>query len=52
VSAEKIGETVSQEFEIRIGGEAVVSSAVSELKDSFEGTLEKMLQADFEFALR
>jgi phosphoribosylformylglycinamidine synthase len=52
VSADKIGETVSEQFEISIDGEVVVSSAVGELKDSFEGALEKILQADFEFAVR
>ena len=46
VSSEKIGETIPGKFEIRLDGEVVVSAAVVELRDDFEGALEKALRAD------
>ena len=46
LSAEEIGETVAELVEIRLDGRVVVSAAVSELRDSFEGALETALRAD------
>jgi phosphoribosylformylglycinamidine synthase II len=46
VSAEEIGETVSELVEIRMDGRVVVSAMVSELRDSYEGALEAALRAD------
>ncbi len=46
LSAEQIGETVSDQVEIKLDGRVVVSAAVKELRDSFEGALEAALQAD------
>jgi phosphoribosylformylglycinamidine synthase II len=44
--AEEIGETVSDQLEITLDGRVVVSSAVSELRDAFEGALEAALRAE------
>jgi len=46
LSAEQIGETVSDQVEIKLDGRVVVSVAVKELRDSFEGALEAALKAD------
>jgi hypothetical protein len=46
LSAEQIGETVSDQVEIELDGNVVVSAVVKELRDSFEGALEAALQAD------
>ena len=46
LSAEEIGETVGEVVEIRLDGRVVVSAAVGELRDSFEGALEAALRAD------
>ncbi|MGC1436435.1 MAG: phosphoribosylformylglycinamidine synthase subunit PurL [Terriglobales bacterium] len=46
LSAEQIGETVSDQVEIKLDGWVVVSAAVKELRDSFEGALQAALQAD------
>ncbi|HWY59111.1 MAG TPA: phosphoribosylformylglycinamidine synthase subunit PurL [Terriglobales bacterium] len=48
LSADEIGETVSEQVEIRVDDEVVVSARVSELRDSFEGALEAALQAESE----
>ncbi|HXM62763.1 MAG TPA: phosphoribosylformylglycinamidine synthase subunit PurL [Terriglobales bacterium] len=48
LSAEEIGETVSEQIEITLDGRVVVSAAVSELRNSFEGALAAVLQADSE----
>jgi len=48
VSAEGIGETVSELVEIRMDGRVVVSAMVSELRDSYEGALEAALRAPSE----
>jgi phosphoribosylformylglycinamidine synthase len=48
VSAEKIGETVPGQFEIKVDGEVLVSAPVVELEKSFEGALEKALKAGLE----
>ncbi|MGA8489962.1 MAG: phosphoribosylformylglycinamidine synthase subunit PurL [Terriglobales bacterium] len=46
LSAEEIGETVSGHLEIKLDGHVVVSVAMKELRDSFEGALEAALKAD------
>ncbi len=46
LSAEEIGETVSELVEIRMDGRVVASAMVSELRDSYEGALEAALRAD------
>jgi phosphoribosylformylglycinamidine (FGAM) synthase-like enzyme len=46
ISAEQIGETLSDQVEIKLDGQVVVSVAVKELRDSFEGALQAALQAD------
>jgi len=46
LSAEEIGETVGEVVAIRLDGRVVVSAAVAELRDSFEGALEAALRAD------
>ena len=46
LSAEEIGETVSEQVEIKLDGRVVVSATVSELRDAFEGALEAALRAD------
>jgi phosphoribosylformylglycinamidine synthase II len=46
ISAEQIGETLSDQVEIKLDGQVVVAVAVKELRDSFEGALEAALQAD------
>jgi phosphoribosylformylglycinamidine synthase len=46
LSAEEIGETVSDQVEITLDGRVVVSAAVKELRDAYEGALQAALQAD------
>jgi phosphoribosylformylglycinamidine synthase len=46
LSAEEIGETVSEQLEIMLDGRVVVSSTVSELRQAYEGALEAALQAE------
>jgi phosphoribosylformylglycinamidine synthase len=46
LSAEEIGETVSDQVEITLDGCVVVSAAVKELRDAYEGALQASLQAD------
>jgi phosphoribosylformylglycinamidine synthase II len=46
LSAEQIGETVSDQVEIKLDGRVVVSAALKELRDCFQGALEAALQAD------
>jgi len=46
ISAEVIGETLPDNLEIRVDGQAVVSSAVSELRTSYEGALEIALSTE------
>jgi hypothetical protein len=46
LSAEQIGETVSDQVEVKLDDRVVVSATVKELRDSFEGALEAALQAD------
>ncbi len=46
VSAEVIGETVAETFEILIDGKSCVSSTVSELREAYEAALESALKTD------
>jgi phosphoribosylformylglycinamidine synthase len=46
VSSEKIGETIPENFEIKLDGRVVVSAKVSELRTGFESALENALKAD------
>jgi phosphoribosylformylglycinamidine synthase II len=46
LSAEKIGETIPEQLEIKLDGRVVVSASVSELRDSHENALESALRAD------
>jgi phosphoribosylformylglycinamidine synthase len=46
LSAEEIGETVSKQVEIRLDGRVVVSAAVGELREAYEGALEAALRTD------
>ncbi len=46
ISAELIGETVADTFEILIDGNALLSSTVSELRESYESALESALKTD------
>jgi phosphoribosylformylglycinamidine synthase subunit PurL len=48
LSSEKIGETIPEKFEIKLDGKVEVSAAVIELKEHFEGALEKALKSDLE----
>jgi phosphoribosylformylglycinamidine synthase II len=51
LSSEVIGETIPEKFEIRMDGKVVVSAGVVELRQDFEGALEKALKADLEVAV-
>ena len=46
IAADVIGETVGDRLEISLDGAVVVSAAVSELSDAYEGALESALRAD------
>jgi phosphoribosylformylglycinamidine synthase len=46
LSADEIGETVSERVEIQVDGRTVVSAMVSELRDSYEGALEAALRTE------
>jgi phosphoribosylformylglycinamidine synthase subunit PurL len=46
IAAELIGETASERVEIKLDGRVLVSAAVSELRDVYEGALEKLLRAE------
>ncbi len=46
IAAELIGETVPERMEIRLDGRVVVSVAVSELREAYEGALERALRAE------
>ena len=46
LSAELIGETVSEQIEIKLDGRVVVSAAVSELREVYEGALEEALRTE------
>ncbi len=42
----QIGETVADHAEIMLDGRVVISSAISDLRNSFEGAIERILKAD------
>ena len=46
IGAELIGETVPERVEIRLDGRVVVSAPVSELREWYQGALEKALRAE------
>jgi phosphoribosylformylglycinamidine (FGAM) synthase-like enzyme len=46
VAAEKIGETILDRLEITLDGRTVISAAVSELNQAYEGALEAALKTD------
>jgi phosphoribosylformylglycinamidine synthase len=46
IVAELIGETASERVEIKLDGRVVVSATVAELRDVYEGALEKLLRAE------
>jgi len=46
VAAEVLGETGSDRVEIYIESQTVISASVAELRDAYEGSLEKALQTD------
>jgi phosphoribosylformylglycinamidine synthase len=46
LSADVIGQTVSDKVEIRLDGRVVVSASVKELRDGYEGAIEAALKAD------
>ena len=48
ISAELIGETTPERIEIKLDGRMVVSAAVSELREVYEGALEKALRTEVE----
>jgi hypothetical protein len=48
IVAEIIGETVAERVELKLDGRVVVSAAVSELREAYEGALEKALRAEAE----
>ena len=51
LSADQIGETVSDQVEIKLDGRVAVSASVSELRGSFEGALQAALRADPELVV-
>jgi len=46
IAAELIGETVTERVEIRLDGRVVVSASVSELREAYEGALERALRTE------
>jgi phosphoribosylformylglycinamidine synthase subunit PurL len=48
LSVDTLGETVPEQVEISLDGAVVVSASVRELREAFEGALEKALVADVE----
>jgi phosphoribosylformylglycinamidine synthase subunit PurL len=46
ITAELIGETAAERIEIKLNGRIVVSSTVSELREVYEGALEKALRTE------
>jgi len=46
LSADIIGETVPRQMEVTLDGRVVISTTVAELRDGYEGALEKALQAE------
>ena len=48
IAAELIGETAPERIEIKLDGRVVVSAAISELREVYEGALEKALRTEVE----
>jgi len=46
VSAEPVGQTRREQLEVKVDGQVVVSAGVRELRDGYEGALEKTLRSD------
>ena len=46
ISADMLGETAGDRVEIAIGGQAVISASVEELRGAYEGALEKALRTE------
>jgi hypothetical protein len=46
IAAELIGVTAAERVEIKLDGRLVVSAAVAELRDVYEGALEKALRTE------
>jgi len=46
IAADVLGETVSGNIEIKVDGQVVVSARVSELRDGYEGALERALRSE------
>jgi hypothetical protein len=46
LGTEEIGETVSEQLEIKLDGRVVVSAGVSELREAYEGALEGALRTE------
>jgi phosphoribosylformylglycinamidine synthase len=46
VAADVLGETGSDQVEISVDGQTVISASVAELRDAYEGSLEKALRTD------
>jgi hypothetical protein len=44
IAAELVGETALERVEIKLDGRVVVSAPVSELREAYEGALERALQ--------
>jgi phosphoribosylformylglycinamidine synthase len=48
LSLEMLGETTREHLEIKLDGRVVVSAGVEELRDVYEGALEKALRAELD----
>jgi len=46
IFAESLGETISGNLEIKVDGRVVMSASISELRDEFEGALERALRSE------
>ena len=46
ISAQQIGETVAEQVEVKLDGRTVISAKVSELRDAYEGVIERILKSD------
>ena len=46
LSADLLGETVSGTLEIKVDGRVVVSAKIAELRDEYEGALERALRSE------
>ena len=46
IAADVIGETIPERLEISLDGKAVISAAISELSEAYEGALEAALRTE------